>query len=141
MINAPQPTRISIGHTGPLFQRLLAARGRTFPSITIWQNLDGRRSKNRPAETFYKYVKGNKSLGQDPDKGSKHEILGTDVGSGSVHVACHGSTFWAWVGVDPTKDKTVDLAGRWKGTDRVWREFDDGVVLPKEQEGNVNKRQ
>jgi len=35
----------------------------------------------------------------------------------------------------------VDLAARWKGTDRVWREFDDGVVLPKEQEGNVHKRQ
>jgi outer membrane protein assembly factor BamB len=59
----------------------------------------------------------------------------------TANFGSHGSTFWAWVGIDPAREKTVDLAARWKGTDRVWREFDDGAVSPKDEEGNVQKRE
>jgi hypothetical protein len=34
-------------------------------------------------------------------------------------------------GVNPDKEQTVNLAARWRGTDRVWKVFDDGQLLPR----------
>jgi hypothetical protein len=39
--------------------------------------------------------------------------------------------FWAWVGVDPAKDQSVDLGTRWRGADRCWMVRDNGKVVPK----------
>ncbi len=49
----------------------------------------------------------------------------------TANFGSHGKTFWAWVGVDPNKEQTVDLAARWRGTDRIWMVFDDGQLLPR----------
>jgi outer membrane protein assembly factor BamB len=56
----------------------------------------------------------------------------------TANFGSHGRTFWAWVGVDPAKEQTVDLAARWRGTDRVWKVFDDGQLLPRTSELKEN---
>jgi hypothetical protein len=49
----------------------------------------------------------------------------------TANFGSHGRTFWAWVGVDPDQEQVVDLAARWRGTDRVWQVFDDGLLRAK----------
>ena len=66
-------------------------------------------------------------------------IQGIKVVEGSIalgyrrtaNFGSHGDIFWAWVGVDPAKDKSVDLGTRWRGTDRCWFVRDTGKVIPK----------
>jgi hypothetical protein len=83
--------------------------------------------------------RGNATFTGHHQNGWGFPIQGIKVVEGSIalgyrrtaNFGSHGSMFWAWVGVDPKKDKSVDLAARWRGTDRCWMVADNGKTIPR----------